>query len=162
MIEAVAMYDFGAIMTTIAIVYCELKVMQKLKTAAEMMRPATRRMHDETNKALIALAVAPLILSCLPIGFFLFTIVARINPGPIMAVITSQLSWIAIANPITTTFFVRPYRHAVLGWFKVPHSRVTDVTYARGRTDGEPKSTGGGLSVARGTLSDSKHSSVNS
>ncbi|KAH7711760.1 hypothetical protein AAVH_20924 [Aphelenchoides avenae] len=137
------MFSLAGIIVASVIVFCEYAVLKKLRIATSMMRESTRRMHAELNKALIALAFAPLILSCIPIMFFLTTIVIGANPGPITVVLASQMSWIAIANPITTTFFVRPYRRAVLQWLRIPVSK-TEVSLPTEsmRSKVEPKSSG--------------------
>ncbi|KAH7717106.1 7TM GPCR protein [Aphelenchoides avenae] len=141
-IVQVGMFTLAGIIVVSVIVFCEYAVLKKLRVATSMMRESTRRMHAELNKALIALAFAPLVLSCIPIVFFVTTIVIGANPGPITVMLASQMSWIAIANPITTTFFVRPYRRAVLQWLRISVSK-TDVSLTSGmRSKVEPKSCG--------------------
>lgn len=113
----VFMFVLAGWIVCVSVVFCEYKVIKKLRpTETYAMRESTRRMHSDLNRALVALAFAPLFCTCIPVAFFFTTTISGLNPGPISVAMISQCSWIAVVNPITTTLFVRPYRRAVLGW----------------------------------------------
>ncbi|KAH7702943.1 hypothetical protein AAVH_29893 [Aphelenchoides avenae] len=81
----------------------------------------TKEMHKEINRALLALAAAPLFTLIGPVWFFLFCIATQASPGPISAFMACSLTLITIANPLTTLYFVKPYRYALMsyvGWKK--------------------------------------------
>ncbi|KAH7706910.1 7TM GPCR protein [Aphelenchoides avenae] len=97
------------------IVYSEFKIIRYLSRHGASIRASTRQMHAQVNRALIALAVAPLVASIGPIlaiiGINLVNFAASASTfTPLTMVITS----ITLVNPITTIFFVRPYRNALL------------------------------------------------
>ncbi|KAI1700029.1 serpentine type 7TM GPCR chemoreceptor srd domain-containing protein [Ditylenchus destructor] len=96
------------------ILWCEYKIIKELRYFGENMRESTRQLHVEVHRALIALAVAPLFVLLLPIVYFLVMIFLQATPGPISAFMTTVVTLITLANPITTICIVRPYRRAFL------------------------------------------------
>ncbi|KAI1697829.1 serpentine type 7TM GPCR chemoreceptor str domain-containing protein [Ditylenchus destructor] len=96
------------------ILWCEYKIMKELRHFGANMRESTRRLHVEVHRALIALAVAPLIVQFIPVIFFMIMIITQATPGPITAFMTTVVTLITLANPITTICIVKPYRRAFL------------------------------------------------
>ncbi|KAH7712874.1 hypothetical protein AAVH_19784 [Aphelenchoides avenae] len=98
----------------IIVVTCELKIMNRLRSLGGGYHETTRQMHREFHRALMAMAICPLITSGIPIFFFIITICLALCPGPISAFMASGCSWITVFNPLTTIFFMRCYRDVVL------------------------------------------------
>ncbi|KAH7719544.1 7TM GPCR protein [Aphelenchoides avenae] len=96
------------------IVWCEWKILAHLRSLGESIHAATRRMHTEVHRALIALAVGPFVTAILPIAYFLVAIATQSSPGLATAFATSAATTITLLNPITTIYFIRPYRKQTL------------------------------------------------
>ncbi|KAH7695393.1 hypothetical protein AAVH_37548, partial [Aphelenchoides avenae] len=115
------MFSLTAVGSYSIVVWTEWKIMKFLGNAGDGMIEATRRMHAEVHRALIATALSPL-LACAPVIFFVTCFVLKVSPGPITAFIISVYNMIALVNPIMQIYFVRSYREAVLsvGWRAFP------------------------------------------
>ncbi|KAH7725750.1 hypothetical protein AAVH_06593 [Aphelenchoides avenae] len=76
-------------------------------------------MHNDLNRALIALAICPMVTSALPLTFFLVEIFAAKDEADNLFIFAcTVLSSIAFWNPITTCFLIRPYRAALTRYFR--------------------------------------------
>ncbi|KAH7698397.1 7TM GPCR protein, partial [Aphelenchoides avenae] len=95
------------------IVWCECHIMKYLKRNQVSMHSRTRRMHADVNRALVALAIAPLLASTGPTALIVSLMVFRVSPGSIAAYITLGTSLITLINPLTTIYFVRSFRRVV-------------------------------------------------
>lgn len=85
-------------------------------------------MHSDVNKALIAVALCPLIAMCLPMAVSLACVFFRIEIGALAPLMTMINTSVAVANPITTCLFVRPYRATLTNLFKLRRRQVGTKT----------------------------------
>ncbi|KAI1697042.1 serpentine type 7TM GPCR chemoreceptor srh domain-containing protein [Ditylenchus destructor] len=69
-------------------------------------------MHKEFQRALLAMAICPLITTCIPIFYMLTTITLQLCPGRISGMMSISLSSASLFNPLTTVICFRCYRQA--------------------------------------------------
>ncbi|KAH7718233.1 STR-94 protein [Aphelenchoides avenae] len=127
-----SMYMVSTIGGYTVIVTCQYKIMKYLRERRHLMSSATRRMNDELNRALVALAVAPLLSSSGPTALIVALEIFRVSPGYILGFATLGASLITMINPLTTIYFVRPFRRSLLRMLHVkqPESVVKPHTPA--------------------------------
>ncbi|KAH7708494.1 hypothetical protein AAVH_24249 [Aphelenchoides avenae] len=77
----------------------------------------TRRMHRDFHRALLAMAICPLMTTSPPILFMMAAAYLRLAPGPMQAFLSILCSSITAFNPLTTMFFMRSYRQKIIGFF---------------------------------------------
>ncbi|KAH7717826.1 7TM GPCR protein [Aphelenchoides avenae] len=106
------------------IVWCQIEIWHHLKSHGTAIHASTRRMHNEVNRALISLAVAPLLTLIGPLFIFLYYIFTSTDSGISSALITIMVSAITFVNPLTTVYFVKQYRHALLRILGMDNARV--------------------------------------
>ncbi|KAH7708529.1 hypothetical protein AAVH_24208 [Aphelenchoides avenae] len=95
----------------------EVKIKRHLGAMGSATHDATRKMHKEFHRALLAMAICPLITTSPPILFFMAAAYFRWTPGPMQAFLTMAPSSITTFNPLTTMFFMRSYREVILSVF---------------------------------------------
>ncbi|KAH7710560.1 hypothetical protein AAVH_22152 [Aphelenchoides avenae] len=100
-------YTYGIVLWT------EMQVFKKLRELGPSLHPVTRKMHSDVHKALVALAVGPFFSPMLPTLYFVFVLLFRLDFDTLPAFVTILASMITLINPITTCYFVRPFRRAV-------------------------------------------------
>ncbi|KAH7703088.1 Protein Y9C9A.5 [Aphelenchoides avenae] len=100
------------------IIWCQAKIWKHLGRHGSSYRESTRRMHDEVNRALLSLAVAPLLTLFGPLFVFLYFIYTKTSSGLYSSLLMVMASAITCVNPLTTIYFVRPFRRAVLSGFR--------------------------------------------
>lgn len=114
----------GAFAVATAVVYAtvffaQVRIVRKLEQLKPSMLSGTRKMHADLNRALIALALCPMVTSALPIIFFLVEIFfAKDEADSLVIFASTVLSSIAFWNPITTCFLIRPYRTALIRYIR--------------------------------------------
>lgn len=69
-------------------------------------------------------AVAPLLTLIGPLFIFLYYIFTSTDSGISSALITIMVSAITFVNPLTTVYFVKQYRHALLRILGMDNARV--------------------------------------
>ncbi|KAI1694391.1 serpentine type 7TM GPCR chemoreceptor str domain-containing protein [Ditylenchus destructor] len=100
------------------VIWCEKSIAKHFNELGEYStQSSTQKMHKEFQRALLAMAICPLVTTTLPVLYFMFTIAFRLNPGIISALMTICLSSITIFNPLTIIICFRCYRHATLRLF---------------------------------------------
>ncbi|KAH7721157.1 7TM GPCR protein [Aphelenchoides avenae] len=120
------------------IIVCQYRIMKYLKHYGSSMHETARQRHAYINKALVAmvsvedveelgLAVAPLLSSTGPSLTIIALMIFHQSPGSVTAFITLGTSLITLINPLTTIYFVRPFRDAVLAAFTVDKAKVASV-----------------------------------
>ncbi|KAI1703692.1 serpentine type 7TM GPCR chemoreceptor str domain-containing protein [Ditylenchus destructor] len=67
-------------------------------------------MHKEFHRALLAMAICPLITATIPVYYFIFCFIFQLSIGWLSAMVTSMLSLITVFNPLTTVICFRCYR----------------------------------------------------
>ncbi|KAH7702386.1 STR-94 protein, partial [Aphelenchoides avenae] len=102
----------------VTVVWCQYKIFKYMQRHGKSIRESTRRAHVEVNRAMVALAVSPLITSMGPSLIILGCVVLGFSAGPIMVYLSVGMSLITVANPLTTIYFVRSYRKAIVGVVK--------------------------------------------
>ncbi|KAH7698018.1 hypothetical protein AAVH_34894, partial [Aphelenchoides avenae] len=103
------------------IIWSEWKIITHLRRLGASIHETTKNMHADVHRALIALALGPFVTAILPIAYFLTAMAARLLPSAGAAFATSVATTITLLNPITTIYFIRPYREATkraFGWRK--------------------------------------------
>ncbi|KAH7718555.1 hypothetical protein AAVH_13965 [Aphelenchoides avenae] len=110
----------------VVVIITELKVARTLKGLGSLMNEQTRRVHKEFKKALLGLAVCPLIGLVLPVSYNIFVVLFRYNSGISTAYATTMCTSIALLNPLITVLIVKPYRNAIVGWFTRPMGAAVD------------------------------------
>lgn len=100
------------------ILYTEVRVLHTLHRLSSMMEEKTRRMHAEFRRALILLAICPLLFSVVPMFYIGYTAILSLNGGFVSPFMTTMSTSIALVNPLVTVLVVRPYRSVVLRCFR--------------------------------------------
>lgn len=100
------------------ILYTECHVLHMLHRLSSMMEEKTRRIHAEFRKALILLAICPLLFSVVPMLSVGVMAVLSLNGGFLAPFMTTMSTSIALVNPLVTVLVVRPYRSVVLRCFR--------------------------------------------
>ncbi|KAH7726084.1 CBN-SRD-16 protein [Aphelenchoides avenae] len=99
------------------ICWCEYRIFKFLQQADSEVYKQTRKMHAEVHRALLALAISPLIAVVMPCSFLLVCEALGASPGLFTVFITGFATSVTLINPLTTVIFVRPYRRAVQKMF---------------------------------------------
>lgn len=94
-------------------------VVKALKQYGSLMCERTRRMHAEFKRALVGLAVSPLVAVILPVTCNIATLSLRLNGGILTAYTTTFCSSIVFLNPLITVAVVRAYRTAVQQYARI-------------------------------------------
>ncbi|KAH7712898.1 hypothetical protein AAVH_19773, partial [Aphelenchoides avenae] len=92
---------------------CEASIVKHFDVDS-IQHKRTRLMHMEFHRALLAMAICPIITTGIPISYFIVTIAFSLSPGPISAFLSTATSSITAFNPLTTVVFMRCYRNAVM------------------------------------------------
>ncbi|KAH7709093.1 cathepsin B-like cysteine proteinase [Aphelenchoides avenae] len=101
------------------IIWCEYRMFKFLRSHGEAIIPSTRRLHAQVSRALISLAITPLVTLMGPILIIIgFNIAHKPAVPSFYPALTTMTSAIALINPITTMYFVRTYRMALVDLFK--------------------------------------------
>ncbi|KAH7694660.1 hypothetical protein AAVH_38289 [Aphelenchoides avenae] len=121
------------------VVWCQYKIIGHMQRHGKSIRESTRRTHADINRAMIALALSPLLTSMGPTLILVGCMVVDFSPGAITVYLSLGMSMITLVNPITTIYFVRPYRDAVISMFdgKILRSGRTR-TYPLSSSDPQP------------------------
>lgn len=96
------------------IVWSELGVFRKMNLSANLMRKSTRKLQAGLHKALIALAICPVLSSLVPVGSFLLALVFKVDLSNFSPFLLIFVSSITVVNPITTCYFVKSFRDTLL------------------------------------------------
>ncbi|KAH7725756.1 CRE-STR-90 protein [Aphelenchoides avenae] len=95
------------------VIWCQSQIISFTSQHGSSYRASTRRLNQDVNRALVALAITPLISLMGPSFFYITQIMLDIR-NPCTAFLSLFMSLITLVNPVTTIFFVRPYRNAVM------------------------------------------------
>ncbi|KAH7716249.1 hypothetical protein AAVH_16375 [Aphelenchoides avenae] len=114
------------------VIWCQYKILKFLTRHGKSFRKSTRRTHAEVNRAMVTMAITPLLTSMGPTLILVICMVIDYSPGAITVYFSIGMSMITIANPLTTVFFVRAFRRAVLDMFKLhPRNRTNQIRPAQ-------------------------------
>ncbi|KAI1694696.1 serpentine type 7TM GPCR chemoreceptor srd domain-containing protein [Ditylenchus destructor] len=98
------------------VAWCEKKIAKSFDWIGQhSTNSGTQKMHKEFQRALLAMAICPLVSSTIPVLYFILVIALRLRPGPIAAALVSLcLSSVTLFNPLTTIICFRSYRQATI------------------------------------------------
>ncbi|KAH7706763.1 Protein SRD-4 [Aphelenchoides avenae] len=112
----------------VVILWCEVKIFRHLSRHGSSIHEKTKQMHAQVNRALISLAIAPLAVMISPILFIFGVAFARVPISPtVYASLTLVFSLITCVNPLTTMYFVRPYRNSLMSVVKIRPAMASSV-----------------------------------
>ncbi|KAH7699261.1 STR-94 protein, partial [Aphelenchoides avenae] len=106
------------------VVWCQYKIIKHMHRHGKSIRESTRRAHAEINRAMVALAIAPLLTSMGPTLILVTCMVIDFSPGAITVYLSLGMTMITMMNPLTTIYFVRPFRESVMGMLTGKLARV--------------------------------------
>lgn len=106
------------------IFYCEYKVLRTVSFIGPLTNARSRRMQLDLHRALLALAFAPLITVIIPGSIYTTGIILHIDMGGISPFIVFCTSKITLINPLSTFYFIRPFRRGLLGLFRCRNPRT--------------------------------------
>ncbi|KAI1703019.1 serpentine type 7TM GPCR chemoreceptor srd domain-containing protein [Ditylenchus destructor] len=92
------------------VVWCERKIARHFRQLGRPTHDTTQKMHKEFHRALLAMAICPLITATIPVYYFIFCFIFQLSIGWLSAMVTSMLSLITVFNPLTTVICFRCYR----------------------------------------------------
>lgn len=96
-------------------IFCsERQVMRKFRIGRMSMRQSTKQLHADIHNALAALAICPIISMVIPANISLLAFFLHVNMGLVSPFLAVALTSVTLLNPITTCYFVRPFRRFIL------------------------------------------------
>ncbi|KAI1711414.1 serpentine type 7TM GPCR chemoreceptor str domain-containing protein [Ditylenchus destructor] len=117
MISWLALWITTCSVSIFIVIWCERKIIKHFKRHGNPTHAKTQRMHKEFHRALLAMAICPLITTTAPVLYFCATIAFQLCPGKFSALMTIAVSSITFFNPLTTILFFRCYRRVVIRIF---------------------------------------------
>ncbi|KAH7706553.1 7TM GPCR protein [Aphelenchoides avenae] len=110
------------------IVFCEYRMLLKLRSMEDSAYATTRRMQADISRALVALAVSPLLSAVIPVVGAATCILFHLNVGYTSAVMPFAVTAVTMVNPITTCYYVHPYRRVISAVFSRTKISGSDVS----------------------------------
>ncbi|KAH7716633.1 hypothetical protein AAVH_15916 [Aphelenchoides avenae] len=110
----ILMWVGSCVINITSVTVAEIKIKRYVDNMGEVSHQGTRKMHRDFHRALLAMAICPLVTSAGPILYYMFAAFMELSPGPNQAFLTMAVSSITMVNPLTTIFFMRSYRQVVL------------------------------------------------
>ncbi|KAI1691270.1 serpentine type 7TM GPCR chemoreceptor srd domain-containing protein [Ditylenchus destructor] len=116
------------------VAWCENRIAKNFDQLTQhSTHSGTQKMHKEFQRALLAMAICPLVTSTIPVFYFIAVIALKLRPGPILALITICLTSVTLINPLTTIICFRCYRQVAVrlltcGQFGKPRRNVVNTT----------------------------------
>lgn len=80
-VPQVVMFGVASTISYAVIIFCQYRVIRKLNLLGSSMRKSTQRIHADINKALVALAICPLLTAVGPTGYFVVTLCLGASTG---------------------------------------------------------------------------------
>ncbi|KAI1704814.1 GNS1/SUR4 family domain-containing protein [Ditylenchus destructor] len=108
------LWAFTSFASIIIVIWCEKMISRHFNHMGNPTHRATQRMHKEFHRALLAMAICPLITTTVPTLYFCATIILQLRPGWISVFMASATSSITLFNPLTTIICFRCYRQVIL------------------------------------------------
>ncbi|KAI1695225.1 serpentine type 7TM GPCR chemoreceptor srd domain-containing protein [Ditylenchus destructor] len=99
------------------VIWCERNIIKHFNRYGNPTHANTQRMHKEFHRALLAMAICPLITTTVPLLYFVSTVALQLCPGKFSAVMTIAATSITFFNPLTTVLFLRCYRRVIVQFF---------------------------------------------
>ncbi|KAH7710569.1 STR-90 protein [Aphelenchoides avenae] len=95
------------------IFFCQYKVFRTVRAVGPLVNRKTQRLQSDLHKALLALAAGPLLAVVIPGCAYSAAMLLRVDMGRASPYILLPATAITLVNPLTTLFFVRPFRRAI-------------------------------------------------
>ncbi|KAI1709769.1 serpentine type 7TM GPCR chemoreceptor srh domain-containing protein [Ditylenchus destructor] len=111
MIAYVMLWTTTSAASIFIVIWCEKMIAKNFSQLGDVSH-ATKRMHSEFQRALLAMAICPLFTTSIPVFYFMTTIAFQLCPWRVSAIMTICLSSISLFNPLTTIICFRCYRRA--------------------------------------------------
>ncbi|KAH7702556.1 7TM GPCR protein [Aphelenchoides avenae] len=112
----------------VAIVYCKFNVHRKLTEHGASSNPSIRRMQADLHYALISLGVCPLVSLVIPVCVIIVAIVSGADVSSAAPWLSVACTTIALANPLTIVYFVRPFRYASMKLLSCQWSSIAQAS----------------------------------
>ncbi|KAI1698449.1 serpentine type 7TM GPCR chemoreceptor srd domain-containing protein [Ditylenchus destructor] len=106
-ILCIAHWTFTCTASIFIVIWCEKRIAHEI---GQPTHSATRKMHKEFHRALLAMAICPLFTTSFPVFYFCITIALQLCPGQISVLMAIVLTSITVFNPLTTIICFRCYR----------------------------------------------------
>ncbi|KAH7706294.1 hypothetical protein AAVH_26486 [Aphelenchoides avenae] len=74
---------------------------------------STKKLHKDFHRALLAMAITPLVTTTGPILYYIGACLIELSPGPMQCFIAVACTSITMFNPLTTMLAMRCYRNVV-------------------------------------------------
>ncbi|KAI1703771.1 serpentine type 7TM GPCR chemoreceptor srd domain-containing protein [Ditylenchus destructor] len=113
----VACWSFTSCASISIVIWCEKGIVKTFKQMGDPTNANTQRMHKEFHRALLAMAICPLITLTLPVLYFCLTIATGICTGRVSVIMAIVLTSITVFNPLTTIVCFRCYRQVTARGF---------------------------------------------
>ncbi|KAH7721200.1 7TM GPCR protein [Aphelenchoides avenae] len=123
------------------VIWCQFQIIKFLHRNGKAFHENTRRTHAEVNRAMVTMAITPLLTSMGPTLILVICMIIDYSPGAITVYFSVGMSMITIVNPITTIYFVRAYRHEICEMLKCPLKRRPTSQTLPAQTFAAPPST---------------------
>ncbi|KAH7709308.1 7TM GPCR protein [Aphelenchoides avenae] len=128
----ISMWTVSCLGSTAIVAIFELKIKKYFDAMGAASHTGTRKMHRDFHRALMAMAICPLITTSVPILYYMAAAYMELSPGPNQAFMTMAVSSITMFNPLTTIFFMRSYRQVILRPFMKKRQTDTFATRVTG------------------------------
>ncbi|KAH7697001.1 hypothetical protein AAVH_35919, partial [Aphelenchoides avenae] len=114
-----AFYLISSLLGYGIIINCQIGVLKFLRELGVPSNHKTQRAHTEVNRALIALAMTPMV-SVAPVTTVIVSNMLEIPlGGAVSAYLSIAVPIITLANPLVTIGFIRPYREGLLHLLRI-------------------------------------------
>ncbi|KAI1703772.1 serpentine type 7TM GPCR chemoreceptor str domain-containing protein [Ditylenchus destructor] len=113
----ISLWTFSSWSSILIVIWCERGIVKNINQLGNPTTANSQRMHKEFHRALLAMAICPLVTTAVPVFYFCFTIAIGICPGQISVIMAIVLTSITIVNPLTTIVCFRSYRQATARGF---------------------------------------------
>ncbi|KAI1699721.1 serpentine type 7TM GPCR chemoreceptor srd domain-containing protein [Ditylenchus destructor] len=98
------------------VAWCENRIAKNFDQLTQhSTHSGTQKMHKEFQRALLAMAISPLVSSTIPALYFITVGALKLRPGAIPSALVSLcLSSVTLFNPLTTIICFRSYRQTTI------------------------------------------------
>ncbi|KAI1699635.1 serpentine type 7TM GPCR chemoreceptor srd domain-containing protein [Ditylenchus destructor] len=106
-------WNFSGFGSICIVIWCEMGIVKYLRELGTPTHENTARMHKEFHRALMAMAICPLVTITVPVIYFILSFTTRLRTRYVSVIMTSGLSCITLFNPITTILIFRCFREVI-------------------------------------------------
>ncbi|CAD5218449.1 unnamed protein product [Bursaphelenchus okinawaensis] len=98
------------------VIYFIWAVYKHLSAHSDSMTTKTRKLQNNMNKVMLIQALIPLTNCSLPITVANIAIVMNVDFYLTGTIVITAFSWISVIKPMSTIYFVKPYRRRILSF----------------------------------------------